>query len=56
MSENGAWVVWKKGNYGEREIVSVHGTELDALRVLNGRQDYDAEAAVFLEFGKRWDE
>lgn len=52
----GVWAVWKRGNYGDREIVSVHATELDALRELNGRQDYDAEAAVFLEFGARWDE
>lgn len=52
----GVWAVWKRGNYGDREIVSVQATELDALRELNGRQDYDAEAAVFLEFGARWDE
>lgn len=55
-NENGVWVVWKRGNYGSREIVSVHATELDALRELNKRQDYDAEGAVFLEYGERWDE
>lgn len=50
------WVVWKLYNYGHREIVSVHGTELDALRELNGEQDYDAEGTVFLAFGERRDE
>ena len=54
--QNGAWVVWKLDNYSNREIVSVHATELDALRELNKRQDYDAEGAVFLEYGERWDE
>lgn len=51
-NENGVWVVWKRDNEYKRELVTVHATELEALRELNGKQDYDAEGAeIVAAFG-----